>query len=157
MGSRKWTFMLFIIYGFVLIWLVLFKLQFSFDHLDRVRVMNMIPLHHSVLSEVYANIWIFVPFGIFISMLKRKWPFMKKLVSIFGVTLAFETIQFVLVIGRSDITDVLANTLGGIIGISIYELLFKLIKHRTNKTINLFASVVTSIVMLFLIFIFKRP
>ncbi|MGE6596971.1 hypothetical protein [Bacillus proteolyticus] len=38
------TFVLFIIYALALIWLVLFKLQFSFDQIDRVRVINMIPL-----------------------------------------------------------------------------------------------------------------
>ncbi len=81
---------------------------------------------------------------------------MKKLLSILGLTLAFEIIQFVLAIGRSDITDILANTLGGTIGIGIYELLFKILKHRTNKFINLFALVLTSCVMFFMIFVFKR-
>lgn len=156
MRSKKLSFVLFIIYGFALIWLVLFKLQFSIDQIDRVRVINMIPLNESVFSEVKNNIWIFVPLGIYICMLKRKWTFMKGLIAIFGVTLTFEMIQFVLAIGRSDITDILANTLGGIIGIGIYELLFKLLKHRTNKFINLFALVVTSIIMFFFIFIFKR-
>ncbi|WP_242066115.1 VanZ family protein [Brevibacillus laterosporus] len=113
MENKKLTFVLFIIYVLALIWLVLFKLQFSFDQIDRVRVINMIPLNGSVFSEVYNNIRIFVPLGIYICMLKSKWSFMKKLLSIIGFTLAFETIQFVLAIGRSDITDILANTLGG--------------------------------------------
>jgi glycopeptide antibiotics resistance protein len=154
--SKKLTFALFIIYVVALIWLVLFKLQFSLDHIERVRVINMIPLNESVFSEVYNNIRIFVPLGIFICMLKSKWSFMKKLISIIGFTLAFESIQFVLAIGRSDITDILANTLGGIVGICIYELLFKILKHRTNKFINLIALVLTSCAIFFIIFIFKR-
>lgn len=156
MGNKKLTCALFIIYVMALIWIILFKLQFSFDQIDSVRVINMIPLNHSVFSEVYNNIRIFVPLGIYICMLKSKWPLMKKLLSIIGFTLAFETIQFVLAIGRSDITDILANTLGGTIGIGIYGLLFKILKHRTNKFINLSACVLTSCALFFIIFIFKR-
>ncbi len=156
MKNKKLTFILFLIYVLALIWLVLFKLQFSFDQIDRVRVMNMIPLNKSDFSEVYNNIRIFVPLGIYICMLKSKWSFMKKLLLIIGFTLTFEITQFVLAIGRSDITDILANTLGGTIGIGIYELLFKILKHRTNKLINLFALVLTSCALFFIIFIFKR-
>ncbi|PEJ58329.1 hypothetical protein CN692_08625 [Bacillus sp. AFS002410] len=156
MGNKKLTFVLFIIYLLALNWLVLFKLQFSFDQITRVRVINLIPLNGSVFSEVYNNIRIFVPFGIYICMLKSNWSFLKKLLSFFGLTLAFEIIQYVLAIGISDITDILANTLGGLIGIGIYELLFKIFKHRTNKFINLLALVLTSFALLFIIFIFKR-
>ena len=132
MGNKKLTFGLFTVYVLVLIWLVLFKLQFSFDQLDRVRVMNLIPFHQSVFSEVFNNIRIFIPLGIYISMLKSEWSFSKKVFTIIGFTMSFEIIQFVLAIGRSDFTDILANTLGGVIGIGIYQLLFKLLKHRTN-------------------------
>ena len=156
LGNKKLTFVLFIIYVLALNWLVLFKLQFSFDQIDRVRVINMIPLNGSVFSEVYNNIRIFVPLGIYICMLKSKWSFIKKLFTIFGLTLAFEFLQFVLAIGRSDITDILANTLGGTIGIGIHKLLFMILKHRTNKFINLFALVLTSCALFFIIFIFKR-
>lgn len=156
LGNKKLTFILFIIYLLALNWLVLFKLHFSFDQIDRVRVINMIPFNGNGFSEVYNNIRIFVPLGIFMCMLKSKWSFMKKLLSIFGFTLAFEIIQFVLAIGRSDITDILANTLGGTIGIGIYKLLFKILKHRTYKFINLFALMLTSCALFFIIFIFKR-
>lgn len=155
LGNKKLTFGLFTVYVLVLIWLVLFKLQFSFDQLDRVRVMNLIPFNQSVFSEVFNNIRIFIPLGIYLCMLKSKWPFLKKILTIIGFTLAFEIIQFVLAIGRSDLTDILANTLGGAIGIGIYELLFKVLKHRTNIFINLFSLVLTSFVIFFIIFIFK--
>lgn len=156
MGNKKLTFVLFIIYLAALIWLVLFKLQFSFDQIDRVRVINMIPLNMYDFSDVDNNIRIFVPLGIYICMLKSKWSFMKKMIPMMGLTLAFEITQFVLAIGRSDITDILANTLGGAIGIVFYELLFKILKHRTNKILNLLALVVTACAMFFIIFIFKR-
>lgn len=156
MGNKKLTFVLFIIYVLALIWLVLFKLQFTFGQIERVRVINMIPLNGSIFSEVYNNIRIFVPLGIYISMLKSKWSLMKKLLLIVGCTLVFEITQFVLAIGVSDITDILANTLGGIVGICFYKLLSKILKHKTNKFINLLAIVLTSCALFFILFIFKR-
>ncbi|EGW41936.1 putative membrane protein [Desulfosporosinus sp. OT] len=38
---------------------------------------------------------------------------MKKVLAIVVLTLAFEISQYIFVIGRADITDVLSNTLGG--------------------------------------------
>lgn len=50
---------------------------------------------------------------IYICMLKSKWSFVKKVLAIVVLTLAFEISQYIFVIGRADITDVLSNTLGG--------------------------------------------
>ena len=132
------TFLLFIIYGLVLIWIILFKLHFSFAGMDRVRIINLIPFQGSGIgaNEIY-NILFFIPFGIYICMLKNKWLFIKKVIIIFSLSLSFEVIQFIFAIGRTDVTDLLCNTLGGITGIGIYELLSKMLKNRTNKVMNM--------------------
>jgi len=72
----------------------------------------------------------------------------KKILAIVGLTFVFEIIQFIFVIGRADITDVLSNTLGGVIGIGIYALLSKVLKGRTNKVINVLAAVSTILALL---------
>lgn len=64
---------------------------------------------------------------------------MKKIRAIVSLTLVFEIIQFIFAIVRADITDVLSNTFGGIIGIGIYALLSKVLKGTTNKVVNLLA------------------
>ena len=132
------TFLLFIIYGLVLIWIILFKLHFSFAGMDRVRIINLIPFQGSGIgaNEIY-NVLFFIPFGIYICMLKSKWSFIKKVIIIFSLSLSFEVIQFIFAIGRTDVTDLLCNTLGGITGIGIYELLSKMLKNRTNKVMNM--------------------
>ncbi|MEN6314779.1 MAG: hypothetical protein ABFD25_11070 [Clostridiaceae bacterium] len=56
--------------------------------------------------------------------------------------------QFIFAIGRADITDVLSNTLGGIIGIGIYALLSKVLNGRANKVINVLAAVFTILALL---------
>ena len=156
MGNKKLTYILFGIYAVMLVWLVLFKLKFSFDQLDRVRVINLIPLNQSVFSEVYNNVRIFVPLGIYIGMLKSNWSLAKKMGVIIGFTFAFEAIQYVFAIGRSDVTDLLANTLGGVIGLGIYQLLLKILKHRTNAVINIFVLVFTALIVFFVLFVFRR-
>ena len=87
MNSKKLTIGLFIIYIVALVWIILLKLQFSFASLDHFRGINLIPFAGSVivngkieLSEIFENIIIFIPFGIYICMLKPKWKFINHIV-----------------------------------------------------------------------------
>jgi len=144
------TIVLFIIYVLALIWIILLKLQFSFTEIDRVRSINLIPLQGSViingivsLNEIFDNIIVFIPFGIYINMLKNKWSFIQKVLPIISVSLTFEVLQFIFAIGRTDITDLLGNTLGGIIGIIIYAVLLRIFKNKTIKIINTVALILT--------------
>ena len=141
---------LFIIYLLLLAGVVLFKLPFYSNELsDGVRVINLIPFGDSGnFREIFDNILVFIPLGIYISMLNPKWSFIKKLLPIFYLTLAFEIIQFIFAIGRSDITDVLGNTLGGIIGIGIYERFKKMFKKKTFKIANIIALIATICIVL---------
>ena len=144
------TLILFIIYILVLIWIVLFKLNFSLAEMERVRNINLIPFRGSDIgANVIYNILFFIPFGIYICMLKNKWSFIIRVIIILCFSLSFEILQFVFAIGRTDVTDLLCNTLGGIIGIGIYELLFKILKNRTNKVMNIVLLVLTVGILLF--------
>lgn len=67
---------LFLIYLALLVWIILFKLQFSISDLDKVRSINLIPFHYDKkvgtafhLTEVLENFLIFVPMGIYLQML----------------------------------------------------------------------------------------
>jgi Glycopeptide antibiotics resistance protein len=149
------TLVLLIIYLLVLTWVILFKLQFSIPYMKEGRVINIIPLLGSFdnsgvirFSEIRVNILVFILLGIYICMLKAPRSFVKKLLAIIGLTFVFEIIQFIFAIGRADITDVLSNTLGGIIGIGIYALLSKVLKSRTNKVIDVLAAVFTILALL---------
>lgn len=62
---------LFLLYLVLLIWIILFKLQFSITALDRVREINLIPFYYKEeisfhATEVLENVLIFVPFGIYL-------------------------------------------------------------------------------------------
>ena len=76
-------------------------------------------------------------------MLKPNWSFLKKIVAIAGVSLLFEVLQFIFAIGGSDITDLMGNTLGGIIGVGVYIVFCKLFSTKANKILNVLASIGT--------------
>jgi glycopeptide antibiotics resistance protein len=142
---------LFSIYILLLIGIILFKLPFYSPEIsDGIRVINLIPLQGSFdnsgvldFREIRDNILIFIPFGIYVCMIKSEWPFIKKVLSIIGLSLSFEVSQFIFALGRTDITDVLDNTIGGIIGIGAYALFFKILGSKTNKSVNAIALAVT--------------
>ena len=145
---------LLVVYLFVLTWIILFKMQFSFQGLPHFREINLIPTGSVIVnnqidySNTIYNVLAFIPFGIYISMLKPNWSFLKKIVPIAGVSLLFETLQFIFAIGVSDITDLIGNTLGGIIGVGVYFVFFKLFSTKTNKILNVLALIGTCIVAL---------
>ena len=147
---------LFIIYMVLLVWVILFKLQFSISELDTIRSVNFIPFHYDNeiglgfhLTEVLENVAIFAPLGIYLCMIKPEPKFPVKLMFIVGTSFALEVFQYILSIGRSDITDLITNTCGGLLGIAIYSILVKLFRsrRRTNKFITIIASIVTVLVI----------
>lgn len=149
------TLVLFVIYLLALTWLILFKLQFSIPNMNAGRVINLIPLLGSFgdngvvrFSEIRINILAFIPLGVYICMLKAPWSFVKKMLTIIGFTFVYELIQYVFAIGRADITDVLSNTFGGIIGIGIYAVLSQVLRGRTDKVINVFAAAFTILALI---------
>ena len=125
-------------------------MSFSIDELYKNRSINIIPFMGSVIvngkidtSEIINNIIVFIPVGIYVCMLKKDWSILKKISVGFFLSLGIEVLQFVLAIGATDITDLIGNTLGGIIGIGVFYLFSKVFKNKTNKIINILAIIAT--------------
>jgi glycopeptide antibiotics resistance protein len=152
------------VYLFALTWIIVFKMQFSFQGLPDFREINLIPFAGSAnvnnqidFNEIIYNVLAFIPFGIYISMLKSNWSFLKRITVIAGVSLLFEGLQFIFAIGASDITDFMGNTLGGIIGVGVYIVFCKLFSTKANKILNVLALIGTiCIVALLLLLIYLR-
>ena len=160
MKSKKVTFGLLIFYIMALVWIVLFKFQFSLGQLDRFRGVNLIPFAGSVIvngkidfSEIIQNGLAFVPFGILISSLWKEKTVLTKIAPVLGVSLIFEILQFILAVGASDITDLIMNTLGGIVGIGIYFIFSKIFKSKCDKIINTISLCCAILLFLFLAFV----
>ncbi|MFC7679866.1 VanZ family protein [Paenibacillus sp. GCM10028914] len=154
----KLTYFLFGFYVLLLTWIIVFKIAYSFQDLPEIRNINLIPFGESVIvnneidiQELLYNMLAFIPFGIYISML-TKWSILKRTTFIASVSLVYESLQFIFAIGASDITDLINNTLGGIVGIGLYHLLLKLVRTELKafKILNIIASVGTIVLVLFL-------
>lgn len=163
--QQKLTIVLYIIYLFLLTWLVLFKFQTNFNNLSRFRNINLIPFRGSMivngkiyLREIIYNILVFVPMGIFISIRKPDWLLIKKVMVCFCISLLFEVLQYVFAIGASDITDLIGNTLGSIMGIGLFAILKKAAGDNAVKIVNILAIIVSTaaILLLLLLFIANR-
>ena len=150
---------LFLIYLALLVWIILFKLQFSISDLDKIRSVNLIPFHYDEemgaafhLTEVLENVLIFMPMGIYLQMLLPKAKLYVKIMMIAGTSFLLETMQYVLAIGRSDITDLITNFMGGLLGLALYGMMARLLKNRETayKLFFILAVIVSVVVVGFL-------
>lgn len=164
--SKRVGKVLFVGYVIILIWILLFKFSTSFSDLvaqfnNQPRNINLIPFKDSVmlnqridLSEIINNIIIFIPFGGLLGIIDKKSSFLKKIMIILLFSLAIELSQFVFGLGATDITDIITNTLGGIIGLLIYQFLKMLFKeNKLDRILVLLGMIIFIICLAFIIFL----
>ncbi len=151
MKQKKLTYILFIIYILLLSWIILFKMQFDLRLLPNIRIINLIPFNESMQSEVINNILVFIPVGIYITILWKDKKIYYKIIFVIILSLMYEIIQFIFGIGITDITDILMNTLGGTIGIFIIYLIYKIFKNeKIDKVLNILALISTIFILSFI-------
>lgn len=117
------------IYLFFLLWLILFKLSFNLPQFLTYSYsnVNLVPFstfsfeNTTVLRETTYNLIVFFPFGVLLNVNFKRLSFSKKLGIIFLVSFLAELIQFLFGIGVADITDLITNTTGGLIGLWAYQ------------------------------------
>ena len=106
---------------------------------DAKRSINLVPFDmiqtQGFSLNVYGNILMFVPLGIYAALLFKQDTFRKTLAIVIGASLFIEIVQFIFARGATDIDDVILNTAGGVIGIIIY-LLFRLVFKTKEKIQN---------------------
>ena len=155
--TNKVTTVLFIIYLIALFWILLFKLGVRFSDTGS-RSLNLIPFNNGKIdvSETILNVIIFVPPGIYAGALFKSWTFSTKLFFLFLISLVFEVLQFILRIGIFDITDIITNTSGGIIGLMIFKAIEKVFNNsvKAKKIINIVAAIGT-VLMISLLLLLK--
>ncbi|WP_251553169.1 glycopeptide resistance protein VanZ-A [Neobacillus muris] len=139
-------------YLVTLIWLVLFKVQynilsvFNYQH----RSLNLIPfVAHGSSKEMVDNVIIFIPFGLLLNVNFKKIGFLAKLAYTLVLSLTFEFIQFIFAIGAADITDVMTNTVGGLLGLKLYDLSNKYINNKKLDSVIIFAGVLLLVLLLY--------
>lgn len=160
--NQRLSEVLFLIYLAVLIWLIIFKAEFSLANINDMRNINLDPYAaparingQIVYEEIYFNVLAFLPFGLYLGLLFKKWNVFQHMLILLLVSTSFEVIQYIFSIGATDITDVINNVMGGIIGLLVYHGMKWILKdsHRTQKIINIIAAVMTTLVIITLFII----
>lgn len=152
---------LFVIHCILMVWIILFKFSLSINDiigLDKIRNINLIPFYYYNevgfdfhLKEIIENLLIFVPFGIYLKMLNKD----NNRIILYGFAFSFvlEVCQFIFKLGATDITDLITNGLGTVIGVYIYVLLEKIFKNKEkiNKVLKILALILTIMLCLLLL------
>ena len=130
------------IYLALLVWCILFKFALRPEEIPHLRGINLIPYAASVvvngkvqISEIIENMLVFLPFGLCISAFYPDSEIQNRILLASGLSLFFEVTQYIFAIGASDITDVIMNTTGGIVGILGYSLLRKICRNERRAEI----------------------
>jgi glycopeptide antibiotics resistance protein len=120
------------------------------------RSVNLIPFSEFLVKngkidfgEIIMNVVIFVPLGIYAGVLFKRWIFRNKLFLFFLISLLVEAIQFIFKVGAFDITDIITNIMGGIIGLMIFGAIEELFNNpvRSQKFINIISAIGTIVVI----------
>lgn len=148
------TVLLFIIYLVALYWILIMKLGVHFPYMQERRV-SLTPFREHVIltGENIMNTIIFIPLGIYAGVLFKRWPVVTKLFFVFSASLLVEAIQYILRVGAFDVTDIITNTSGGIIGLIIFIILEKVFSNsiKAQRFINAIAAMGTVLMMVLLV------
>lgn len=152
--ADKLTKILLIVYLIVMGWIILLKLGVQFSYTEE-RKINLILFANGYYSmmETIMNVVIFVPLGIYAGILFRNRAFGFNLIFFFLISLLLEALQYVFKLGTFDITDLLTNTTGGILGYLFFWVFQRLFSDplKAQKLINVIASLGTFLILVLLI------
>ncbi len=153
-AANRLTTLLFAIYLLALCWILLLKLGVRFHYMGN-RNVNLIPFNgRSVLTgENIMNAVIFVPLGIYAGVLFKRWSFTKQFLFFLLASLIIEGLQFLLAVGAFDVTDIITNTSGGVVGLLMYKGLEKLFRssNKAQRIINIVAALGTALMIVLLL------
>jgi glycopeptide antibiotics resistance protein len=145
--------LLFAIYLFVLVWLAVFKLHAPFigrDDMREIKLIPFVPIDGFGLNspfELIGNVVVFIPFGIYLGTLVS-WRPWRMVLAIAGTSLVVEVAQYVLAVGFSDVSDLILNTAGGVVGIAVATRLRRRFGTRTVAVVKRAAEIFTLIILI---------
>jgi glycopeptide antibiotics resistance protein len=150
---KSLTRLLLAVYSGILIWLILFKFSVhiaSVLHYDK-RSVNLVPFSNFSGSsgEIFDNVFVFIPFGLLMANNFKQLVLWRKLLVILIFSLTMEVLQYIFAIGASDITDVITNTAGGLVGFTAYTLGSRCVDQE--KLDSFIVRVGTPLLVLFLL------
>jgi glycopeptide antibiotics resistance protein len=143
------------VYTAVLLWLILFKFSVHIDAVlhDDQRSINLAPFSNASGSsgEMVDNVLVFIPLGLLLGVNCKRLAFWRKLLVVVVFSLTAEVLQYMFAIGVSDITDVITNTFGGLVGLLAYALGGRLMRQGSLDRFIVVTGTAVLAVFLFLL------
>ena len=136
---------------FVILFWILFQRRAS----GGIRILNLAPfstissyfyingeiLHGYGLVNLIGNILIFVPMGIYLSLITKKTSIRDNTILVAFISLGVEILQYIFALGVADIDDLILNTIGGLIGIILFKKIHSIYKDKTKDVITILAPI----------------
>lgn len=107
------------------------SLNFTYIHLKPFD--DLVHGYLGAKKQIVLNIIMTIPFGVLYSSLKRENNIIKTIIATFLLSFTIELIQLIMTIfllhyRSCDITDLITNTIGGLIGFVLYKLINKKVR-----------------------------
>jgi glycopeptide antibiotics resistance protein len=144
----------FAVYLALLVWVVLWKLGTPWVGDAATRVVKLVPFlpyggaGASEPVELAINLVLFVPFGLYLGLLAPSWSWRKVGGAVAGASVALEVCQYVLAIGSADVSDVLVNIAGGLVGFGVLALARHGHGERARATMTVACTTLTGLAVL---------
>ena len=151
--TRTYLVALFVVYLVLLVWTVLWKLNVPSIGGGETMI-KLVPFAAtggagaSAPVEVVLNLVLFIPFGLYLGLLAPARPWWTAAGAVAGASLALEVTQYVLAVGRSDTTDVIVNSGGGLARLGLLALARHRLEARTAKVMMQVCSIGTALALL---------
>ncbi len=157
--SIRVTRILWVVYLLILCWVLVLKLGVSFSYMGERRV-NLLPFADYIATngridktEMVLNVLVFIPVGIYVAMLLPSGSLGGRMLRISLISVGIECLQWVLGTGAFDTTDIVTNSLGGMIGFTTIVLLILHTKQpgKVQMWLNKIALPCTVVLVLLLV------
>ena len=103
MKSKKLTEGILVFYAFMLVWIILFKMDVSVENFGQMRSINLVPFTQSVIvnnkldvSEIIQNVLAFVPLGVLVYTIWQEKSWRILLICIVFTSFVLEVMQYIL-------------------------------------------------------------
>lgn len=155
-AKRRMLVAAFAVYLVLLAWIILWKLAVPWiggaaflPH--PIKLVPFFPEGDAGASaplEVLVNVALFVPFGVYLRLLAPRWRWWAVTGVFVGASLLLETTQHLLSIGSFDISDVISNTIGGLLGVGLFALAHRRFRARTTTVMTRICLIFTLVFLL---------
>ena len=151
--SKFLSLILLILYIWILTWIIIAKMNWdllknvNIDWLENPKLLlhpgvtwqtiNLTPYIYIDYIEVLLNILFFIPLGLYIYLIRNKNNIYLTIILAFLLSLTYEFIQYIFIIGSPDITAIINNTLGGFFGSILVVILRLIFRSKTRLYINI--------------------